>query len=190
MNQSPPNPPHILPGQAVDPLTLPYRAGVGLCLFNRLGHVLVAERRERRGAWQMPQGGINKTEPLQLAALRELKEEVGTDKAEIIGRLPDKLRYEFPDWLQYRGGIFRGKYRGQEQDWLALRFLGEDADIDLSGLHEPEKPEFIDWRWCPLVEVPKLIVEFKRPMYEAIVEGFLPISQAMGRGETPPAITI
>src|SRR5471030_2775696 len=106
----------------IDPLTLPYRRGVGLCLFNNQGLVLVAERRDRRGAWQMPQGGVQKEEVLHLAGLRELKEEIGTENADIIAHLPEKLTYEFPDCLQYKGGIFRGKYRGQEQYWFALRF--------------------------------------------------------------------
>jgi putative (di)nucleoside polyphosphate hydrolase len=162
---------------------LPYRRGVGLCLFNAQGLVLIAERRDRRGAWQMPQGGVQKDEALNIAALREMKEEVGTDNAEIIGKLPEKLRYEFPDWMQYRGGVFRGKYRGQEQDWFALRFLGKDSDIDLSGAHEPENPEFIAWRWAPLAETPKLIVDFKRPVYEAVVAGFTPVAEAIARGE-------
>jgi putative (di)nucleoside polyphosphate hydrolase len=170
----------------VDPKNLPYRRGVGLCLFNNQGLVLVAERRDKPGAWQMPQGGVNRDEDLQVTALRELKEEVGTDKAEIIARLPEKLYYEFPDWLQYRGGIFRGKYRGQEQDWFALRFLGQDSDIDLSGEHEPENPEFINWRWAELAETPKLIVDFKRPVYEAMVAGFMPLMEAIKRGEKLP----
>jgi putative (di)nucleoside polyphosphate hydrolase len=162
---------------------LPYRRGVGLCLFNAQGLVLIAERRDRRGAWQMPQGGVQKDEALEVAALRELKEEVGTDDAEIITKLPEKLHYEFPDWMQYRGGVFRGKYRGQEQDWFALRFLGKDSDIDLSGKHEPENPEFIAWRWTPLAETPKLIVDFKRPVYERVVAGFTPLAEALSRGK-------
>jgi putative (di)nucleoside polyphosphate hydrolase len=166
---------------AVDPAQLPYRRGVGLCLFNDKGLVLIAERRDRRGAWQMPQGGVQKEEALETAALRELKEEIGTDRAEIIARIPEKLRYEFPDYLQYRHGIFRGKYRGQEQDWFALRFLGQDSDIDLSGAHEPEDPEFIAWRWAPLSEVPKLIVDFKRSVYERVVKEFLPLAEKLAR---------
>ncbi|MFY9287810.1 MAG: RNA pyrophosphohydrolase [Alphaproteobacteria bacterium] len=175
---------------SVDPLQLPYRRGVGLCLFNAQGLVLVAERRDRRGAWQMPQGGIQKDEDLRVAALRELKEEIGTDNAEIIAMLPEKLTYEFPDWLQYRGGVFRGKYRGQEQDWFALRFLGQDSDIDLSGAHEPENPEFIAWRWAPLHETPNLIVDFKRPVYEKIVIGFKPLADALQRGEKLPPLKV
>lgn len=170
----------------VDPLQLPYRQGVGLCLFNDKGFVFVAERRDRRGAWQMPQGGVQKDEILHLAALRELKEEIGTDNAEIIEKLPEKLRYEFPDWLQYKGGVFRGKYRGQEQDWLALRFLGKDSDVRLTNEHEPEAPEFINWKWAPLAETPGMIVDFKRPVYEAMVKAFTPLEQAIKRGEILP----
>src|SRR3984957_9184127 len=110
----------------VDPSTLPYRQCVGLCLFNREGLVLVAERRDRPGAWQMPQGGVQKGEALHVAALRELKEEIGTDNAEIIAMVPEKLTYEFPDWQQREksgaNAPYRGKYRGQEQTWLALKF--------------------------------------------------------------------
>lgn len=168
----------------VDPSKLPYRRGVGLCLFNPQGLVLVAERRDRRGAWQMPQGGVQKEEVLHLAGLRELKEEIGTDNAEIIAKLPEKLYYEFPDWLQYRGGVFRGKYRGQEQDWFALRFLGQDSEIDLSGANEPEAPEFIAWKWVPLAETPGLIVDFKRPVYDRVAQAFAPLAAAIQRGET------
>ena len=172
----------------IDPATLPYRHSVGLCLFNHEGRVLIAERRDRRNSWQMPQGGVMKDEPLHITALRELKEEIGTDKAELIAQIPDKLRYEFPDWLQYRGGVFRGKYRGQEQDWFALRYLGSDADINLINEHEPEQPEFVAWRWAILSEISALIVDFKRPVYDRVVKEFAPIADAIQRGETPQAM--
>lgn len=168
----------------VDPSTLPYRHSVGLCLFNDKGLVLIAERRDRRGSWQMPQGGVMKGEPLHVTALRELKEEIGTDKAELIAQIPEKLRYEFPDWLQYRGGVFRGKYRGQEQDWFALRYLGQDSDIQLVNEHEKEDPEFVAWRWAALGEVPALIVDFKRPVYDRVVREFMSLAEAIQRGET------
>lgn len=169
-----------------DPSKLPYRRCVGMCLFNERGLVLVAERRDRPGAWQMPQGGIQKDEALHITVLRELKEEIGTDHAEIIAQMPEKLRYDFPDWLQFRGGVFRGKYRGQEQDWFALRFLGQDSDIDLSGAHEPENPEFISWRWVELAETPGLIVDFKRPVYDSMAKAFQPLADAIRQGEKLP----
>jgi putative (di)nucleoside polyphosphate hydrolase len=165
---------------------LPYRQGVGLCLFNREGLVLCAERKDRPGAWQMPQGGIHKDEAPHLAALRELKEEIGTDNAEIVAMLPERLSYEFPDWMQMKGGVFRGKYRGQQQYWFALRFRGVDGDISLEGEHEPEDPEFIAWKWVPLAETVNLIVDFKRPVYEQIVKSFMPIGEAIRRGEELP----
>jgi putative (di)nucleoside polyphosphate hydrolase len=172
----------------VDPTTLPYRHSVGLCLFNAEGRVLIAERRDRRGSWQMPQGGVMKGEAPHVTALRELKEEIGTDKAEIIAHIPEKLRYEFPDWLQYRGGVFRGKYRGQEQDWFALRYLGSDAAINLVNEHEPETPEFVAWRWAELAETPGLIVDFKRPVYNRVAKDFAAISEAIRRGDIPAAL--
>ena len=122
----------------IDFQKLPYRRGVGACLFNAQGLVLMAERRDRRGSWQMPQGGVQKEETADATVLREMKEEIGTDNARIVAKLPS-LRYEFPDWLQNRrlgkdgstgAVIFRGKYRGQEQEWFALRFLGQDGEIN------------------------------------------------------------
>ncbi|MDD4615689.1 MAG: RNA pyrophosphohydrolase [Alphaproteobacteria bacterium] len=175
---------------------LPYRHGVGAALFNKEGLVLVAERRDRAGAWQMPQGGVQKGEEPRKAVLREMREEIGTNNARIIGCLPELLRYEFPDWLQNRrisndganGLVFHGKYRGQEQEWFALQYLGADSEIDLSGKDEPEAPEFVAWQWAPLRAVPGMIVSFKRPAYDRIVEAFLPISEALARGETLPGI--
>ena len=178
---------------AVDLQKLPYRHSVGICLFNTQGFVLIAERRDRRGAWQMPQGGVQKGEEPAAAVLREMKEEIGTDNARIIAKAPEILRYEFPDWLQNRraghdGTAFRGKYRGQEQEWFALRFLGQDSEIDLSGKNEPERPEFVSWKWIPLNEAPVLIVPFKKPVYENVAKIFSPIGEAIARGEAFPAL--
>lgn len=172
------------------PTDLPYRNGVGLCLFNRDGLVLCAERRDTPGSWQMPQGGVKKSEPLLEAALRELKEEIGTDNAVLIGQIAEQLSYEFPDYLQYRHGVFRGKYRGQTQTWLAFLFLGKDADINLSGEHEPEAPEFINWRWVELAETPRLIVEFKRPVYERMAREFMPLCDKLKSGRVPEPVAL
>ncbi len=165
----------------IDIQTLPYRQGVGICLLNRQGLVLMAERRDSPGSWQMPQGGVNKGEDPSLAVLREMKEEIGTDHARILEKYSEKLRYEFPDWLQNRR-TFRGKYRGQEQEWFALLFLGEESDIDLSGAHEPENPEFIAWKWVDLSETPHLIVPFKKKIYETIATAFAPLASSLRSG--------
>lgn len=93
----------------------------------------------------MPQGGIDEGETVEEAAFRELMEEVGTDKAEIIGTHPAKIRYDLPEHLQ--GRLWEGRFAGQEQNWVAMRFYGTDQDIDLNAYSDPE---FDDWQWLPL----------------------------------------
>ena len=149
------------------PPDLPYRQGVGVMLFNKDGRVLVALRVDTPDAWQMPQGGMDRGESVRQAALRELREEIGTDKAEILAEMTEPHRYDFPSYL--RGKAYSGRYRGQEQIWVAARFTGEDSDIDLNAHHEPE---FSAWRWVDIDELLQLIVPFKRPIYEAVVREF------------------
>jgi putative (di)nucleoside polyphosphate hydrolase len=152
---------------------LPYRPNVGAVLFNRHGRVLVARRTDLPnkeapgGAWQMPQGGIDEGEDPRTAVLRELGEEIGTDRAEIIGEHDDWLIYDLPSELV--GIALRGKYRGQRQRWFALRFLGEDSDIRLDL--DPH-PEFDAWKWVALDELPALAVPFKREIYRVLVRSF------------------
>jgi putative (di)nucleoside polyphosphate hydrolase len=150
------------PGRA-----LPYRAGIGLMLFNRAGHVFVARRIDMQSnAWQMPQGGIDAGETPRAAALRELKEEVGTDKAKIVAESRGWYRYDLPPELQ--GWVWGGRYRGQRQRWFALRFYGGDDDIDIHTKHA----EFSAWRWTPIATLPRLIVPFKRDLYVALIDEF------------------
>ncbi|MBF0354552.1 MAG: RNA pyrophosphohydrolase [Alphaproteobacteria bacterium] len=159
----------------------PYRLGVGILLFNAQGEVFVGMRADSPGAWQMPQGGIDKGEEPRQAALRELKEETGTDKAEIISESKDWLSYDLPPDLSRK--VWKGKYRGQKQKWFAFRFLGQDSDIQLD-CHE-EEVEFVRWRWACFEELPGLIVGFKRPLYEAIAAEFAPLAKRLSQGTTP-----
>lgn len=153
--------------------TLPYRDNVGACLFNADGLVLVARRADMpnaegpAGGWQLPQGGMDPGEDPRVAVFRELEEEVGTAKAEILAEHPDWLFYDLPPHLI--GKALKGKYRGQRQRWFALRFLGADSDIRLDL--DPH-PEFDSWRWAHLAELPGLIVPFKRPIYEILARDF------------------
>jgi putative (di)nucleoside polyphosphate hydrolase len=118
-------------------------------------------------AWQMPQGGIDADEDPAAAVLRELREEIGTDRATILAEHPDWLTYELPPSIAE--AAFRGRYRGQRQKWFALRFEGEDVDIVLDG---DAHPEFVAWRWVALAELPLLAVPFKRAIYETVSESF------------------
>ncbi len=144
----------------------PYRRGVGIVLMNGQGRVFVAERLDTPGAWQMPQGGIDKDERPRAAALRELREEIGTGKARIIAATPTWLRYDLPAELQSK--VWKGKYRGQEQKWYLMRFTGADSDIKLDGEH----PEFGAWKWLPFTHLPRVIVGFKREIYKQVVAAF------------------
>jgi putative (di)nucleoside polyphosphate hydrolase len=153
--------------------TLPYRPNVGAVLFNREGKVFVARRADlpnaegAPGGWQLPQGGIGPDEDPRVAVLRELAEEIGTDRAEIIGEHAAWLTYDLPPELL--GVALGGRYRGQTQRWFALRFTGEDSDIRLDA--DPH-PEFDAWRWAELSELPRLAVGFKRAIYAVLAEAF------------------
>lgn len=152
-----------------------YRPNVGLALFNREGLVWVGRRAGdmspaiQKYRWQLPQGGIDTDETPEQAALRELEEEIGTSKAEILGRTADWLVYTFPAEVRAHQLARKKKdWLGQKQIWYALRFTGTDADIHVDTDH----PEFDDWKWLPLNDVVDLIVPFKRRVYLEMVTAF------------------
>jgi putative (di)nucleoside polyphosphate hydrolase len=148
-------------------MTKPYRRGVGIVLLDARGRVFVAQRIDTKEiAWQMPQGGIDDGETPRQAALRELHEEIGTDKARIIGVTRNWLTYDLPPDLQSK--VWKGKYRGQKQKWYLMRFTGVDSDIDL----ETDHPEFSTWKWLPFTHLPRVIVGFKRDIYKQVVAAF------------------
>lgn len=136
-------------------------------LLNADGLVFVARRNDTDAdAWQMPQGGIDPGENAHDAAFRELKEEIGTNDADLLAEIDGWLTYDLPDDLL--NTIWKGRYRGQKQKWFALRFRGRDSDIDL----DTRNPEFVAWRWSPMAEVPSFIVPFKRDVYIEVVKQF------------------
>ncbi|MBY5935379.1 RNA pyrophosphohydrolase [Tateyamaria omphalii] len=150
---------------------LPYRKNVGVMVMNGEGLVWVGQRRDRyQDAWQMPQGGVDKGEDAQTAALRELEEETSISPAlvDVVAETADWLPYELPHDLIPQ--LWKGKYRGQKQKWFLLRFNGSDAQIDLETAH----PEFSAWKWMTPAELPEAIVPFKRDVYVRVLEEFAP----------------
>jgi putative (di)nucleoside polyphosphate hydrolase len=151
---------------------LPYRPCAGIMLANTEGKVFVGQRKDSRAdtsAWQMPQGGIDDGEDAESAALRELFEETGVnaDLVDILARSRDEHFYDLPDELI--GRMWKGKYRGQRQHWFLMRFKGTDSDINI----ETEHQEFSSWRWAEPLQLPHLIVPFKKRLYENIVAEFV-----------------
>lgn len=148
---------------------LPYRPCVGVMLLNRDGAVFVGQRRDRdQDAWQMPQGGVEKGETADVAALRELEEETGVsrDLVEVIAQTATWLPYDLPHDLVPK--IWKGRYRGQEQKWFLMQFSGTDDQVNI----ETDHPEFSSWRWMPVTELVEGIVPFKRTVYEAVLNEF------------------
>jgi putative (di)nucleoside polyphosphate hydrolase len=156
--------------------SLPYRPCVGTALFNRAGLVFIGRRIDgpehvdARHAWQMPQGGIDRGEKPWPAARRELYEETNIRSVEKLGEIDDWLDYDIPRAIV--GQAWKGKYRGQRQKWFALRFTGEDSEIDIAAPAGGHKAEFSAWRWEPLAAVPDLVVPFKRAVYRRVVKEF------------------
>lgn len=151
---------------------LPYRRCVGIMLVNSAGKVWIGDRigysdDSHDTAWQMPQGGIDKGEEPATAALRELAEEAGTDKAEIVQESAHWYNYDLPQEIV--GKALKGKFRGQTQRWFLLRFTGDDSDIDIAA---DDHQEFSAWRWADMDELADLIVPFKRAVYAQVIAEF------------------
>lgn len=159
---------------------LAWRPCVGIILLNQDNLVFTGRRIADKlpaGAplWQLPQGGIDKWETPERAAFRELAEETGVTKAEIIYELPDWLSYDLPEVLI--GKALKGRFRGQKQKWFAMRLLGDDSDIRLDA---HKQIEFDDWAWRPLASCVDLVVDFKRPLYETLAERFAFLTNPQG----------
>ena len=154
---------------------LPYRPCVGVMLLNRDGLIFVGKRLDQTiEGWQMPQGGIDEGETPEQAALRELEEETGTRNAKILGEMNEWLCYDLPPHLL--GVALRGRYRGQRQKWLAMRFLGTDSEINI----RTAAPEFQEWKWLAIEALPRLIVPFKRDTYMRVISEFRDLAGPVG----------
>ena len=143
---------------------LPLRLGVGIIVLNKENRVFVGKRKDNpTDRWQMPQGGVDLGENFSEAMKRELKEETGIKNIKIIKEIEKFTQYELPDYLL--GKIWKGKYKGQKQKWFIVRFIGEDNEINLNT----GRPEFIEWQWLNIEDLPTVIVPFKKKLYEELL---------------------
>jgi putative (di)nucleoside polyphosphate hydrolase len=159
---------------------LPYRPCVGTMVLNRKGLVFVGrrfdgpEQVDDTYPWQMPQGGVDPGEDPYPAALRELAEETNIRSVELLAESPEWFTYDLPrELVRHAWG---GRYRGQKQKWYALRFTGPESEIDVAHPAGGYEPEFSEWRWVPMRQLPDLIIPFKRSVYEQVVAAFAHLS--------------
>jgi putative (di)nucleoside polyphosphate hydrolase len=155
--------------RAAKPQLAAYRPGVGIMLLSRDGLVFVGHRIRMppgMAKWQMSQGGIDSSETPRQAALRELREEIGTDRAEILAESRSWFQHDVPDAIAH--GMMGGGFHGNRQKWFAMRFIGTDADINLATEH----PEFDAWKWVSPQRLPEVVVPFMRRLYLDVLAEF------------------
>lgn len=149
-------------------INLPYRLGVGLMILNDKAEAFVGKRIDTRTAsWQMPQGGIDHGESVEQAVFREMQEEIGNNFGKIIAQTKQWYSYDIPEYLIPR--LWDGQYKGQKQKWFLIKYEGNDQDINIQS---NENPEFLEWKWIQLQELPEVIVSFKRDLYISVIEEF------------------
>jgi putative (di)nucleoside polyphosphate hydrolase len=155
-----------LPGKG-DYDSLPYRLGVGLVLFNHDKKILIGQRIDSKmNGWQMPQGGIDNGETPSQAVLREMEEEIGTNKGKIISEAKNWYFYDIPKYIVPK--LWNGQYKGQKQKWFLIEFTGTDGDIKIDTINQ----EFKEWKWSNIDELMEIIVPFKKTLYKAVIKEF------------------
>ena len=147
---------------------LPLRKGVGIILLNQHNKIFVAKRIDNpKDFWQMPQGGIDEGEDFLKAAKRELLEETSIKSVNILKEIEGFTSYELPDYLL--GIIWKGKFKGQQQKWFIMRFIGNEKEINI----KTKKPEFLEWKWINIDNLTNVVVHFKLGVYQKLQKELL-----------------
>lgn len=163
-----------------------YRPNVGMAVFNHEGKVLAGRRKQARydggkWKWQLPQGGIERGENALDAAYRELREEMGIRRDDMVylAEASQDYKYDLPDELILKNP--KRPFHGQTQRWFAFYFTAGDAP----NLAQAIENDFVGTEWLDLTEMPELIIPFKRPVYEAVVKEFSHIPQQIRDKKLP-----
>jgi putative (di)nucleoside polyphosphate hydrolase len=155
---------HSKKERIMKPLSQYFRAGVGAVIIDDGGRLLVLERSDILGSWQLPQGGLEEGEEPSKAVLREINEETGISQndLELIDKYPEPLVYELPpDARSRKTG------RGQVQYWFLFRFKGDESDIDIIS-----SDEFTAWRWMSVKQLLYDLVDFRARVYRLLTKRF------------------
>jgi putative (di)nucleoside polyphosphate hydrolase len=141
-----------------------FRPNVAGIIQKSDGRILICERLNMEGAWQFPQGGVDKGEQHQEAFLREMKEEVSLSPEDYsIMAMRGPYRYLFGTGRRKKG------FDGQEQYYFHVVLTGDESRINIFTKHQEFKsirwvfPAEFDLQWLP---------EFKREVYRAVLFDF------------------
>ena len=148
-----------------------FRANVGIILFNGERRLFWGKR-TGMNAWQFPQGGIRRNEPLEKALYRELFEETGLEShhVEIISNTEKWLRYRLPKrYIRYNCSPV---CIGQKQKWYLLKLMVDESKVNLKRSRDPE---FDNWRWIDFWDPVGEVVGFKRQVYRKALGYFEPV---------------
>ena len=143
------------------------KLNVAAILQDQGGRILVCERLDTKGAWQFPQGGVDKGETLEQALKREMREEISLKaSAYSIAASKGPYRYVYPE------GRLKKGHHGKEQFYFLLEFVGARSEIDIKTDH----PEFRDTRWIfPSDFQISWLPEMKREVYREVFRDFFGI---------------
>lgn len=134
-----------------------YRPCVLAVFINQEAKVLVGKRSDN-GAWQFPQGGVDPGESELSALYREMKEEIGCDQFQMVTKISELLRYDFPKDATFP---LTKTYLGQDQRWFLCQFNKDQAP----SLEKASSPEFQDLAWVSTDFVLQEVVSWKRELY-------------------------
>ena len=148
-----------------------YRKNIGIILCNSKNELLICKR-IKENSWQFPQGGFEKNESSENAMFRELFEEIGLQKNDIIilGKTKKWLKYNLPK--KYQRKTNNQLCVGQKQIWFLLRLISSDQSINL---RTSKKPEFDGWEWVSEKTPLEIVISFKKNVYIKALNELLPI---------------